>query len=73
MHRVRLEENSERHECEAREEGGWIIYHCPLCPDYERRVNVRTGDMEAKNMKAGIDHSGSYVPEDFGTPSGWVH
>jgi hypothetical protein len=36
--------DAEVHECESHRKGDWIIFRCPLCPDYERRMNWRTGD-----------------------------
>jgi hypothetical protein len=27
--------SSELHECEATQEGNWVIFRCPICGDYE--------------------------------------
>lgn len=40
--------NSVRHECTAHQEGDWIIYRCPECLSYERRINWQTGEMRVK-------------------------
>lgn len=50
-----------RHECESYSDGEWIIFRCPLCEDYERRVNPRTGENVVTNMRAEIHHSGSHI------------
>jgi hypothetical protein len=50
------------HECEARVEDEWVVYTCPKCPAYERRINQRTDEMTASGMQLGIQHSGTYAP-----------
>lgn len=51
--------DTEQHECESYRDGEWIVFFCPLCRDYERRINQRTGKMEVKNSKEEINHFGS--------------
>jgi hypothetical protein len=51
---------SETHECESAQEGEWIVYRCPICKDYERRINWRTKEMKVKNSNNGYLHSGSH-------------
>ena len=56
-------ENDTRHRCQARRSGDWAIFTCPLCPGFERRLNLRDGTMQVKS--AGdpyILHEGIYVP-----------
>ncbi|RMH75836.1 MAG: hypothetical protein D6681_21995 [Calditrichaeota bacterium] len=53
------------HECDAHREGDWIVFRCPQCPDYERRLNWRTGEMEVKNNPPDINHTGSYFPHEL--------
>ncbi|RMF58040.1 MAG: hypothetical protein D6748_09825 [Calditrichaeota bacterium] len=53
------------HECESHREGDWIVFHCPECPDYERRINWRTGEMIVKNSDPFIRHQGHHIPEEF--------
>jgi len=57
--------NGEHHECEAIRRGDWIIFSCPKCPDYERRLNWRTGKMTSKGARADVQHSGMYFPHEF--------
>lgn len=45
------------HHCTSRREGDWIIWRCPLCPGYERRLNMRTGAMRVKG-KTSAQHTG---------------
>ena len=53
---------TQQHECEANQEGDWIVFRCPICKDYERRINWRTGEMKAKNKSSFISHSGQHCP-----------
>ena len=55
----------QQHVCDANQEGDWIVFRCPLCKDYERRINWRTGEMEAKNQSAFVSHSGKHCPSVF--------
>jgi len=52
---------SERHSCEARREGDWVIYTCPQC-DYRLRDNLITGEMQIENASRDVAHSGEYRP-----------
>lgn len=63
----------EQHSCVARAEGDWIVFRCPKCPDYERRINWRTGQMESRNVKSHVIHTGNSVPEELEMPSGYRH
>jgi hypothetical protein len=51
----------EHHECESSIEGDWIVFRCPLCKDYERRIHQVTSEMKVKNISAWISHSGRHV------------
>lgn len=57
--------DAEVHECESYREGDWIIFRCPLCRDYERRMNWRTGEMKVENSTENITHSGQYYPPEL--------
>ena len=50
------------HECDSYQHGDWIVFRCPSCPDYERRLNWRTGEIKVKNSQPGIMHTGTHVP-----------
>lgn len=51
------------HICTATRQGDWIIYRCPLCPDYERRINLRTDQMTICG-KNEYRHAGSFSGTD---------
>ena len=52
-----------RHRCEARREGDWAIFTCPLCNDFERRMNLKTGKMQTRQQEDSfILHEGFFVP-----------
>lgn len=62
------------HQCSAEKEGEFIVYRCPLCPEYERRIHSKTGVMEVSGnignphshhgtyVKAGLDYEGGVNP-----------
>ena len=50
------------HQCESYREGDWIIFRCPQCEEYERRINWRTGEMSVANSESGINHQGFTTP-----------
>jgi hypothetical protein len=57
----------DQHECDSVKEGDWIIFRCPLCKDYERRINAITGEMKVKNGSSAVRHLGfhfCYKPAD---------
>lgn len=51
------------HQCEHRREGDWVIFTCPYCEDYERKINTKTGEMKAKKTWTDIPHQGLAVPD----------
>lgn len=51
------------HKCNSRIEGDLIIFTCPLCKDFERTVNIVTGQMTFKGDKVGISHEGAHAPD----------
>lgn len=57
--------DGEEHKTESYREGEWIIFRCPICTDYERRINWKTGKMKVVGSKAHIRHSGKYYPHEF--------
>lgn len=52
---------SEKHQCEGRREGDWVIYTCCEC-DYQLRNNLVTGETRTSNAKPDVSHSGWYTP-----------
>ncbi len=66
---IKFDENELRHTCITSREGEWVIFKCPICKDYERRMNLRTGEMKSKiGMTNTILHSGMMMPVGL-TPS----
>ncbi len=50
------------HTCVSHREGNWIVFTCPQCSAYERRLNFQTGEMI--NVSADdpyIVHQGQFV------------
>jgi len=54
----------EHHICHSYREGEWIVHQCQQC-DYELRDNWHSGEMQVRNSKVGINHSGFYFPEEY--------
>ena len=50
------------HECTAERVGDWVVFTCPHCLDYERRINLKTGDMKTHAPYNTIKHSGMFAP-----------
>jgi len=59
--RVVRHQPAEKHLCEGRREGDWIVYACAEC-DYQMRNNVLTGETRTLNASQDVAHSGWYVP-----------
>jgi len=55
----------DQHESQGTRNGDWIIFRCPKCPDYERRLNWRTGETKSRNLSPEINHNGRYFPHEF--------
>ncbi|MBI5917254.1 MAG: hypothetical protein HY842_17935 [Bacteroidetes bacterium] len=51
-----------RHQCIGHREGDWIIFVCPICKDYERRINCKTKEMMVKRGMSNATHVGSHAP-----------
>ena len=52
-----------RHICESRKEGEWVVFVCPHCPDFERRMHLKTGQMKTRPAADPyILHEGVFVP-----------
>lgn len=43
-----LSENNQ-HTCTSYSDGDWIVWICPQCEGYERRLNWQTGEMKIKS------------------------
>ena len=53
------------HQCESYRDGDWIVFRCPMCLDYERRVNWRTGVMTVRNGRENVRHTGTHLPPHY--------
>jgi len=49
---------SDSHICTSHIDGDWIIWRCPICLGYERKLNVKTFEMLVKG-KTEFTHQGS--------------
>jgi hypothetical protein len=49
------------HESDAVTEGDWVVFRCPICKDYERRINTVTDEMKVKNVSPTVCHSGCHI------------
>ena len=49
------------HKCSSHWEGDWIIFKCPICKDYERKINWLNGKMTVKNNKSPARHYGFHT------------
>jgi hypothetical protein len=55
-----------RHQCETRMEGQWIVFTCPVCDDYERRIHSVTKETRVKrNPDNPYNHGGSFIRPGF--------
>jgi hypothetical protein len=50
------------HNCNSATEGDWVVFRCPICKNYERRINRLTGETTVKNISAVVNHSGRHIP-----------
>ena len=46
MQQITLKEPEDPHYCTSYREGDWIVWKCPLCDRYERKLNVLTSEMQ---------------------------
>lgn len=49
----------------AHQEGDWIIFKSQDNPDYERRINWKTGETIVKGDDPKVMYKGQYIPEAF--------
>jgi hypothetical protein len=55
---------SDAHECTQQIQGDWVVFTCPLCPDYRRKMHRETGEFvdETTGIVEAL-HSGVYVSQ----------
>lgn len=61
----RMPPDVEHHRSESIRKGDWIIFRCPKCPEYEQRLNWRTGEMKSKGTREDVNHSSCYFPAEY--------
>jgi hypothetical protein len=55
-----------RHSCQSKQDGDWIVFTCPICRDYERRLNFKTGQMKTRTGEnPDALHIGTFQPPGF--------
>jgi hypothetical protein len=60
---MRIQNNQkETHDCTVTRRGNWAVFSCPKCPDYERRINLITGEMKTRKSLNPISHKGMWTP-----------
>lgn len=58
----------DHHKCYVEQEGDWLVFRCPACADYERRIHSKTGEMKSKYDRDNhVRHYGIFVRPGFGT------
>lgn len=59
-------DGEKRHKCNARREQDWVIFTCQLCPGFERRIHMPTGQVKVQH---GVDpwilHEGKFIAPGF--------
>lgn len=62
----RINDAPQRHQCVVRRDGDWIIFTCPQCEGYERRLHLFDGKT---TVQEGEDpfalHEGVFIPQDL--------
>lgn len=48
----------ETHHCTSYRDGDWIVWRCPHCERYERRLNWQTGEMRVNRGNSNAQHTG---------------
>lgn len=57
---LNLNSEKETHKCTSYREGDWVIFKCPICIQYERRINLINGTMKTKGSSENILHTGMF-------------
>lgn len=51
----------EKHECNSKREGDWIVFSCKEC-EYERRYNWKTREVKVTGENIMVLHKGMHAP-----------
>lgn len=58
--------SEDSHKCYSETEGDWIVFRCPVCEDYERRINIKTGEMiSLVSEENRTPHHGFFIKPGF--------
>jgi len=57
---LNLTSEKETHKCTSYKEGDWIVFKCPICLQYERRLNLINNRMRTKGSSENILHTGAF-------------
>ena len=51
------------HKCFGEREGNWVIFRCPVCDDFERRIHLKTGEVKLQIDPTNLHpHNGFFIP-----------
>lgn len=60
--------NENHHKCYVEKEGDWLVFRCPLCHEYERRINLKTRESKLiADFDNFIPHYGYFIKPGLDT------
>jgi hypothetical protein len=66
MNSIQFGNSQNKHQCQSKQEGEWVVFRCPHCPDYERRIHSTTGKMTTKSNPDNLFlHTGNHIPPNL--------
>jgi hypothetical protein len=45
---IKFTDSEATHTCDSQVEGNWVVFTCPLCSDFSRRMNLETGELHTE-------------------------
>lgn len=57
---INLTSEKETHNCTSYKDGDWVIFKCPICLQYERKMNLINGKMKTKGSSDNILHTAMF-------------
>lgn len=70
MTKIEFSSSEDTHVCEASVQDQWIVFTCPQCKDYRRKMHQETGEMVVENPgDPHILHQGMYINPLLPNPS----
>lgn len=62
MLNIEFSAKEDAHNCEVSVEAPWIVFTCPQCQNYRRKMHQETGEMVVENPgDPQIKHQGMYI------------